>query len=166
MKHNHLTACVLSLSKVVLIFAWLLSGVEGPKVHAQANYLTVIGSAAEQSFALQSIKALTFTATDAVVTTTDGQQQTFPLADLSRFAFTSEPTVINSLQRATSDGGLTLRGTDLIARGAGRLTIYNAAGVPVMQQTAASGSDVISLRSLPRGLYIIQLGNETLKVIR
>ena len=46
--------------------------------------------------------------------------------------------------------------------------LFNAAGIemPVALKTNANGQLLFDLRSLPQGVYVIQIGKETLKVTR
>lgn len=114
------------------------------------RYLTYIGSDLEQSFALNTLKTVTFTDTDVVFHHTDGSQVSLPLNGLSQLNFTQEATEIKNVD-ANVDVDVAV--------------IYSSDGKVVGHQRLNSIKDA-NLSSLPHGIYIIKKGNETIKLMR
>lgn len=143
----------------ILAAAALLSA--APVAADDYNYLTVTCTNAEQSIALPTIQKITFANGNAVVTATDGQTYTYPLAELQKMSFTATATAIKALP--TQEKDLTYKGGTLTVSGTGMLHIYNAAGVLVQMAKVEDGAR-ISLDTLPKGIYIVNMGEQTIKV--
>ena len=128
------------------------------------KYLTVETSSTTKEVELAKILKITFDvpASLVVVTTSEGQL-TFPQKDMQKMFFTVEATAIQQLPGKTK--GLALRGTTLQAKGNGMLRIYDASGA-LQRMANIEGEASISLRNLPTGVYIVNLGDETIKVKR
>lgn len=125
------------------------------------NYLTVTSTGSEQSISLPTVQKISFAGGNAVVTTTDGQTFTYPLAGLQKMTFTANPTAIKALP--TQEKNLTCKGNTLSVTGSGMLYIYNAAGVLVQMAQVKEGAR-ISLESLPKGVYVASMGEQTIKI--
>ena len=96
-----------------------------------------------------------------MVTTIDGQTYTYPLAELQKMTFTANPTAIKALP--TQEKNLVCKGKTLSVTGSGMLYIYNAAGVLVQMAQVKDGAR-ISLESLPKGVYVASMGEQTIKI--
>ena len=121
------------------------------------KYLTVATSSAEQSIELATVQKITFNVSDmlVVVTTSEGEV-TFPQSELQKMFFASTATAIESLPEACE--GLQVVNGVINAKGDGLLRIYNAAGASVQ------GSAQVSLSKLPAGVYVVNLGKQTIKI--
>ena len=126
------------------------------------KYLTVKTSSEENSIELASIQKITFdmSASLVVVTTSEGQVK-FPQSEMQKMFFSDAPTAIESLPLASE--GLRVEGKVLKARGRGLLRIYNSAGA-LQRMAKVEGDTSISLDNLVDGVYIINLGDQTIKV--
>lgn len=125
------------------------------------NYLTVTCTGAEQSISLPTVQKITFADGNAVVTASDGQTYTYPLAELQKMTFTANATAIKALPKQAD--GLTYKGGTLRVTGTGMLHIYNAAGALVQMAHVQEGAN-ISLGTLPKGIYVVSMGQSTIKV--
>lgn len=125
------------------------------------NYLTVTSTSSEQSISLPTIQKITFSEGNAVVTTTDGQTYTYPLSELQKMSFTATATAIKNLPSKAD--GLSYKGHTLSVSGTGILHIYNAAGVLVQMAHVKDGAN-INLGTLPKGIYVVNMGEQTIKI--
>lgn len=124
------------------------------------RYLTVQTDSEEQSIELATIKKITFEDSNVLITTTEGTV-TIAQNDLQKLFFTTTPSAIKSLPGKAK--GLVVTAGTLVANGNGLLYIYNASGM-LQHMAMVEGKARISLSNLPKGLYIISLGGETIKV--
>lgn len=123
------------------------------------KYLTAKYNNEEKSIELASIRKITFEAGDVVVYTSEGQVK-FPLSEMEKMFFSEAPTAIESMPMETasmkvSDGVLSVSGNGL-------LCIYSSNG-QLQQMAKVDGSSRISLQNLPKGVYIINIGNQSIK---
>lgn len=125
-------------------------------------YLTARTTSAEESFTLAEVKKITFTATSAVLSTTKGDM-VYPLTDFSRFYFSASPTDVRDVKAESSS--LRYQSGVLEVKGTGLLRVYSDNG-RLLHVANVKGSASISLESLPKGLYLISLDEETIKVVR
>ena len=120
-------------------------------------------TSAEQSISLPTVQKITFADGNAVVTASDGQTYTYPLTELQKMTFTANATAIKALPK--QDQGLTYKGGTLHVTGTGMLHIYNAAGALVQMAHVQEGAN-INLSTLPKGIYVVNMGQSTIKVRR
>lgn len=139
-----------------------LFGTTGVVLADSYNYLTLVSANIESSVALRTIKRITFSDGNLVVTSIDGEQTLTPLTTLSELTFTSEPTAIRSIGTKASD--LCIEAGKVVANGAGMLLLYNTNGQLMRQQYVKSQRTELSLDELPHGIYIARLGNRILKI--
>lgn len=126
------------------------------------TYITAKTTSAEESFTLTEVKKITFTATSAVLSTTSGEI-VYPLTDFSRFYFSATPTDVRDIKEERSS--LRYQGGVLEVKGTGLLRVYSDNG-QLLRVAKVKGSAIVSLESLPKGLYLISLNEETIKVVR
>ncbi len=126
------------------------------------KYLTVATSSAEQSIELATVQKITFNVSEmlVVVTTSEGEVA-FPQSELQKMFFASTATAIESLPEACE--GLQVVNGVLNAKGQGLLRIYNAAGT-LQGMASVQGSAQVSLSKMPAGVYIVNLGKQTIKI--
>lgn len=128
------------------------------------RYLTLATSSAEQSIELATLQKIVFdTAGQKVVVTTSEGVVEFPLPEMQKMFFSATPTAIEALPM--QDITLRVTGSTLHANGKGLLHLYNAAGT-LLHMAHIEGDTRISLEHLPTGLYIINLGQQTIKYIK
>ena len=75
--------------------------------------------------------------------------------------FTANPTAIKALP--TQEKGLTYKGGTLKVTGTGVLRIYNSAGA-LLQIAHVKDAANINLSALPKGVYVVNMGQKTIKV--
>lgn len=123
------------------------------------KYLTAKYNNEEKSIELASIRKITFEAGDVVVYTSEGQVK-FPLSEMEKMFFSEAPTVIESMPMETAS--MKVSGGVLSVSGNGLLRIYSGNG-QLQQMAKVDGSSRISLQNLPKGVYIISIGNQSIK---
>ena len=147
--------------KILLLAALTLAG-----THMKADEytaLTIAETDGETSYALSIIDKITFDDSDMVLHLADGTEQRLPLANLQRMFFSNETQGIvakGSPTRSsfTIEGG---RLTVKVARGE-RFTLYNLKG----EQVATADHDTtVDLKAMPRGVYIVKLGQQSGKFL-
>lgn len=129
------------------------------------NYLTVSYNTSKESISLPIIQKIHFTDESVVVTTTDGTEYTYPLSEMKKMTFTGDDQTdaINAIPEQAK--GLKFNNGTLKVNGNGMLHIYNANGVLIQMANVKNGAN-INLESLPIGLYIINMGDKTIKVTK
>lgn len=151
------------MMKQLLLSLALVAGCCVTAVAGTYNYLTLVSSTVEQSFALKTVKRITFSGSDLVVTTVDGTETHLLLSTLNRLSFTETATAVRGLAAERSQ--LCIQAGQLVADGQGVLLLFNANGQVVRQQFVSNQRAEMNLNDLPRGLYIAKLGNRTLKIL-
>ena len=126
------------------------------------NYLTIASDAVESSVALNQLKKITFSGNELVVTSVDGTETRTDLATLKRLFFSDEPTAVRTVRQ----DALTFRNGHIVANGRGVLSVYNAGGALIRQQTVNSSRAEMNIATLPAGIYIVRLGNQTIKIAK
>lgn len=124
------------------------------------QYLTAACNSREKSIGLATVQKITFENGNVVVSTTGGPI-TFPIAEMKKLAFTSTATAIGDLKSQSK----TLAYVDgaLYVQGSGVLRVYSMTG-NLQRLADIRGGAIVSLNNLPKGIYVIQLGNETIKI--
>ncbi len=124
------------------------------------QYLTVSTQDSETSYELSQISKITFSEANMILTLSNGTTQELPLAQLQKMFFSDDASSIASMGSAKSK--VTMNGGTVyidVADGE-RVTIYNIGGTELLSTTST-----MSTSSLPRGVYIIRMGNETKKLL-
>lgn len=147
------------MKRMVICAALLAASTQGIKAD-DYNYLTVAYNNIEQSITLSTVQKITFSTTNVIVATTEGNV-TFPLNQMEKMTFTAEPTAIEKLPEKSAN--LRFENGKLKA-GTGMLRVYNAGGALIRIADVKEKQGNIDLGSLPAGLYIVSQGNETIKI--
>lgn len=124
------------------------------------NYLTVTYNNQEESISLPTILRITFDSENVIVTTSEGNTK-FPLTELQKMTFTATATAIEALPEKA--GNLEYQNGTLKVAGNGTLRIYNAGGALIHMANIKEGSTV-NLNGLAPGLYIVSMGEQTIKI--
>ena len=143
------------------ILAVLLLMVSTIMMADEYNYLTISYNGSEESISLPVVQKITFEEGRVVVTTSDGSRYSYPISLLEKITFTETATAIEALPEHVEDL-IYMNGT-LAIKGDGFLRIYNASGALVSIANVKEGANV-SLGNLPAGVYIVRMGNKTIKV--
>lgn len=126
------------------------------------NFLTV-SSTGEDFISLPTIQKITFSNGNCVVTTTNGDY-TYPLAEIKKMYFSvDDPTAIEALPQQTEN--LKFKDGILMAKGDGMLRIYSANGALIQLANVKKGAN-INLSSLKPGMYIVNMGDKTIKLTK
>lgn len=126
------------------------------------NYLTLTYNGADQNISLPIVQRITFEEGNLVVNTTDGKYF-YPISALDKITFSeaADPDAIEALPEQAED--LTYKNGILAIKGDGILRVYNASGALVSIANVKEGANV-NLGNLPTGVYIVRMGNKTIKV--
>ena len=124
------------------------------------NYLTLSYDGSEQSISLPIVQRITFEEGYVVVTTTEGKHS-YPIALVEKITFTENATAIEALPEEAKD--LTYKNGTLSIKGDGMLRVYNTGGALVSIAYVKEGAN-ISLAKLPAGVYIVRMGEKTIKI--
>lgn len=126
------------------------------------NFLTV-STTGEDYISLPTIQKITFAEGNCVVTTTTGDY-TYPLSEVKKMYFSvDDPTAIEALPQEAEN--LQYKDGKLKVNGDGMLRIYSSNGALVQMANVKKGAN-ISLASLQSGLYIVSMGDKTIKVTK
>lgn len=126
------------------------------------NFLTVSANG-EEYISLPTIQKITFADGNCVVTTTVGDF-TYPLSEIKKMYFSvDDPTAIDVLPEEAEN--LQYRDGKLKVEGDGMLRIYNANGALVQLANVKKGAN-INLSNLKSGLYIVNMGDKTIKLTK
>ncbi len=126
------------------------------------QYLTANYNNREKSIELASVQKITFENDNVVIATSAGDV-TLPVGEMEKLYFSSTATAVESLAGSTAN--LTCQDGVIYAKGNGLLRIYNVNG-QIQRMGTVQGSATITTHTLPRGLYIVQLGNDVIKIQR
>ena len=118
----------------------------------------------EESWALSDVRKITFNGTDVVITTTDGTSKTFAMDEISKMNFHTQATAINDLK---ADAPVQFDGCILqvSAPNGATVAVYTATG-SLATKTVVDGSGQVSLSDLPKGVYMVKIGNNITKVLK
>lgn len=142
-----------------LLLAALILGSSANAMADDYKYLTAKYNNEEQSIELATIRKITFETGNVVVYTSEGQV-TFPLSEMEKMFFSDIPSAIESMPMETAS--MKVSDGVLCVSGKGLLRIYSSNG-QLQQMAKVDGSARISLQSLPKGIYVANLGNQSIK---
>ena len=126
------------------------------------NYLTVSVSG-DEYISLPTIQKITFANGNCVVTTTSGEY-TYPLSEIKKMYFSVEdPTAIEALPQEAKN--MQYKDGKLKVEGDGMLRIYGANGALVQMANVKKGAN-INLSNLKPGLYIVNMGDKSIKLTK
>lgn len=124
------------------------------------KYLTVNYSNTSQNISLPIVKKIFFQSDCVKVTTTDGEH-TYPISTFEKITFTESPDAIEALPEQAKD--LNYKNGTLAVKGDGLLRVYGTNGALVSITNIKEGAN-ISLDNLPSGVYIVRMGETTIKI--
>jgi len=126
------------------------------------NFLTV-SATGEEYISLPTIQKITFADGNCVVTTTSGDY-TYPLSEIKKMYFSvDDPTAIETLPQQAEN--LQYKDGKLKVDGDGMLRIYSSNGALVQLANVKKGAN-INLSNLKSGLYIVNMGDKTIKLTK
>lgn len=134
---------------IVMAIALLMAGTNA--MADDYSYLTVKKNdtaGTETSTALSTLKKITFSSGNMVLTTTSGTVS-YTLTELDKMYFASTATGISNI-------------TDIDNCGA--LNVYSTNGVKMAEYAPGTSVANINLSNMPKGVYIVKCDGKTIKV--
>ena len=125
------------------------------------KYLNVASNGAEESITLSTVQKITFTDTQVIVHTSEGEMA-FLLSEMEKMSFSATADAIDLLPLQTES--LQFLQGQLVTTGKGLLRIYNANGMLMQVANISQEKAIISLENLPSGMYIVCLGKQSIKL--
>lgn len=126
------------------------------------NFLTISCGGEEQNIALPVIKKITFAEGRAIVTTSEGSHS-YPLSILDKMTFTYKDNETGLQVLPEQSENLSFANGKLSVKGSGLLCVYNTGGALVSVVNVEEGANV-NLGDLPDGVYVVRMGNQTIKL--
>ena len=126
------------------------------------NFLTITCGDKEDDISLPTVQRITFEEDYVVVTTSEGKFS-YPISVLDKMTFTEKDnaTAIEALPEQAKD--MTYKDGTLAIKGDGMLRVYSTNGALVSIAYVKEGAN-ISLDKLPAGVYVVRMGDKTIKV--
>ncbi len=125
------------------------------------KYLNVASNGSSQDITLSTVQKITFTDTHVVVHTGTGEI-TFPLTEMEKMSFTATASAIDRLPLQAEN--LQFLQGQLVTNEKGILRIYNANGVLMQIANISQDKAIVNLDNLSSGMYIVNLGSQTIKI--
>ncbi len=126
------------------------------------QYLTITYTGSVSNIYLPIVQRISFEDDYLKVTTTEGWEK-LPLSLVEKITFTESPTAIEALPEQAEN--LTYKDGTLAIKGDGLLRIFSTNGALISIANVKEGANV-SLDKLPAGVYIVRMGDKTIKVRR
>lgn len=145
-------------------FAALLFMASSAVMADDYNFLTVeYGADGVSSVSLPTIQKIYFSEGNCVVATTDGKTYTYPISEMKKITFTAEDieTAIKTMPEEAEN--LKFQDGKLNVKGSGFIHIYNAKGM-LVNMAHINENACINLDNLPHGIYIVNMGDKSIKV--
>lgn len=117
------------------------------------KYLNAENATGGKSVELRKVKKITFSEGNVVISVVDGDAVVLPMADVKRISFSNE-AIPEDDPTSVSEIAATMTGV---------VCVYDLKGQLVGIVNAAQGQ-IVSLHSLPSGVYIVKNGNSVVKV--
>ncbi len=157
------------MKKNLLLTAVALMAAVGTSLPARADgysYLTLCYGEVEQSIALNTLKKITFTGGKLMAVTADRSQE-FALDTMKKLFFSATPTAIETAIAPEAASLVYDHASQTLNVGtqSGLLTVLFTNGKTALTQRV-DGAARVNLSSLPKGMYIVHLNGETLKIMR
>ena len=117
-----------------------------------------------ETVSMEQLHKLTFPGTDMVVTREDGRQSTYSISTISLLNFIGQTRVqtIKAIEGKLEYDNATAIVTDSKGQ---TLSVFNLSGKVVLEESIISDYQEIDLSSLTKGMYLLRLGNKTVKIV-
>ena len=139
--------------------------------NAQSNmYIYMNNGDSEETIALTDIDKITFEGANMVITPKEGSQKTIALTAIKDFKFTPNSTTsLLTLQKeavvgpeiSVKSGIIKVEGWDTSRTAT--LSVYSVGGQQMLSISEWKGAD-IDINTLPKGVYVIKIENQTTKI--
>ena len=129
------------------------------------QYLNIAYSGKTKSYAINSLKKLTFSDGNMNVTSSSNATDSYALTTMETMAFSSQPTGIGNISK---DEGIYYNSSSQCIYVKGcinkEMQIYAITGQMLNKTDIASNDATIDLPKLSQGLYIINIKGKTIKI--
>lgn len=129
------------------------------------NLYVVQGQDAETALKLADISKITFASGNMNVLLNDGHTDSFALSSVIRLYF-SDSSGINPQRTVQASWSPMSAELSLPCAAGTVVSIYNAAGQRVKTVVQTLSLSPFDLSELPRGTYVVEAGNTTIKIVR
>lgn len=149
---------------------WLLlaAAVAQPVSADDYNYLTLQYEGVQQSVVLSTLKKITFSGGKMQVATAN-ETLSYDLNTMEKMFFSATATAVTTPSASRTELAYD-RATQTVHVGeAGKgatLNVYFVNGSLALRAPVAAEGATVSLSALPKGLYVIKLNGQTLKIMR
>lgn len=145
-----------------ILAALLLMAVTSMVMADDSKYLTITTNGTERDIPLPIVQRITFEDGYVVVTTAEGKHS-YAISHLDKMTFTEkdDADAIEALPEQAEN--LTYKDGTLAIKGDGMLRVYNTSGALISIANVKEGANV-SFKALPAGVYIVRMGDKTIKV--
>lgn len=150
--------------KRLFLFAFAFLTLAASAQSAQKLYV-VQGQDSETALKLADISKITFASGNMNVLLTDGHTDSFAISSVIRLYF-SNGNGIESQRAAQASWSPVSAELSLPCAAGTVISIYNAAGQRVMTAVQTLSLSPFDLSELPRGTYVVEAGNTTIKIVR
>lgn len=122
-----------------------------------AEKLALVQSSGETSWAISTVKDVTFDGNGVKITFTDATSVYSAKADFKLLKF--DTSTSSAIDNINADGGFSINGNTITAEG--EIKVYSLAG-----ELVAQGKDVLSIENLSDGAYIVKAGSQITKIVK
>lgn len=152
------------MRKLKLLLLFLLFSI-GVNADEQSTLIVQLHDGSSASFVLGEHPKITFSG-EVMNIVSETTSMEFKRSDVQKYHFSNVPTSIEEVGEIPQ---AVLSGNTLVVSGVVAATpvlIYNASGIEVLSATAFNGRCIVSLDTLPFGLYIVTYNNTTFKFLK
>ena len=160
------------MKKLVTSFLALLLGVVVTQSYAQTYTLNIVKwSGTGTGIELSSIDKITFTDNDLVMKYYAGNSESIDMLSIRKITFTNNPSGTENIIGIGNTISIslispnTLRLNNLL-EGKHKVEIYSTTGNLVQNTVVNSDAPVLIMNQLNKGVYIIRVNNQSLKIVR
>ena len=132
-----------------------------------------LANGTEESNIINTIRTITVSDGSFIINFVGGTDESFEFNDINKIDFSNTVTDVSDLKMNKDDNtvsifynrseeSLNITGDKI----GGNLEIYNMNGVKVMETLIEIGNNTININQLSRGIYIVRINNQTLKIVK
>lgn len=145
-----------------IILGLMLLAFGAPNVMADGvnKFLNVQQKESSQCYELAVVKKIVFNQENTIIVLSEGQL-VVPSAEMDKISFTATGTSIEGLPEQAK--GLRVVAGTLQVEKPGIVRVFSTNGV-LMSAVKVNGNATVSMNNLPKGLYIVSAGNQTIKI--
>ena len=126
------------------------------------NGLYIIAGDNSNSYPVSEIQKITFSNGNVVVEKTDGTKASTAMSSISRMYFGELETAIQTIE---GDSSSPWDGKNILIKGRQNVKVYHSSGSLVYEGQFNDG-EAVSMESLPRGIYVVEVGSKSFKIAK